>query len=67
MSLNIYLYAVTHRDGCENSSRQHREAFDKILDVVGLAPFSPVGSIPHVTLKLHLADWHNAYQICQCS
>lgn len=65
MSLNIDLYAVTYRDGCETSSRQHREAFAQILNVVGLNPFTPVDSIPHVTVKLHVADWNHAYNIWQ--
>jgi hypothetical protein len=65
MSMDLDLYAVTYRDGCEKSSRQQREAFTKILDVVGLDPFTPADSIPHVKVKLHVADWKHAYNIWQ--
>jgi hypothetical protein len=63
MSLNLNLSAVTHRHGMENASREHREAYNKILEAVGLTPFTTVGSISYVTLKIHLADWNHAYAI----
>ena len=63
MSLDIDLYAVTYRDGFKVASPEHRETFTKILDLVGLIPFTPVDSIPYVAVKLHVADWNHAYQI----
>jgi len=63
MSLDIDLYAVTYRDGFKVASPEHRETFTKILDLVGLIPFTPVDSVPYVAVKLHVADWNHAYQI----
>jgi len=46
MSLNIDLYAVTYRDYTETAPSEQREAFVKILDLVGLTQFSPADTIP---------------------
>ena len=63
MSLNIDLYAVTHRDGHERATPEQRETFAKILDLVGLAPFNPVDSIPYLAVNIHVADCNHACQI----
>jgi len=65
MSLNIDLYAAICLDGHEKSPPAHRDKFAKVIDLVGLAPFTPVDSIPYVSVKLHVADWSHAYNLWQ--
>ena len=63
MSPNLHLNAVTYRDYYESAPREEREACAQIMDLIGLAPFSPVDSIPCVQVNVHLADWNHAYHI----
>ena len=63
MGLDMDLYAVTYLDGFKSAPPEQRAAFRKVTAIVGIAPFTPHDSIPYIAVKLHAADWKNAYHI----
>lgn len=63
MGLDMDLYAVTYLDNFESSPPEQKAAFLTATAAVGIAPFTSHDSIPHIAVRLHVADWKNAYQI----
>jgi hypothetical protein len=61
--MNLDIYVSTHRDFYPLAPCEEREDCAKILNIVGLTPFSPVDSIPFIEIKLHAADLKNAWHV----
>lgn len=65
MGLDMDLYAVRHLENHESTPAQERAMFRDVLTTTGVKPFTQADSIHFITLKLHMADWKNAFHINQ--